>query len=94
MEHVLIDKEHILDANLYAVRNELEERLAALVAGNPVDPVQLAKDQSVMITNMVTLTCVLSGGLNDVFSAFDEFNTVHSEFKKKMTDINLDTSQS
>ena len=60
MDHNPIDIDSIQDADLYSRRNELETRVAALLAGEQVDPVQLAKDQMVMIANMVKLLCVVS----------------------------------
>lgn len=71
MDHVLIDKEIIRDADLYSVRNELEARLAALLNGEPVDPVQLAKDQAILIANMVTVLGVSVGDENRVIETLD-----------------------
>ncbi|WP_323066008.1 hypothetical protein [Aeromonas jandaei] len=82
MEHVLIEQEHILQADLYSVRNELESRLAAMLDGEQVDPAQLAKDQSILIANFVTLVGELSAGLNGVFAAFDEMEQVGGGFAK------------
>lgn len=71
MEHVLIDKEHIRDADLYSVRNELEERLAAMLDGKQVDPVQLAKDQAILIRNLVTVIGVTTCDEGRVIDALD-----------------------
>ncbi|MND19368.1 hypothetical protein D3C80_96830 [compost metagenome] len=71
MDHVLIDKEVICDADLYSVRNELEARLAALLAGEPVDPVQLAKDQAILITNLVTVLGVTTCDEGRAIDALD-----------------------
>lgn len=87
MKYELIDYDDIQDADLYSARNELEARLAAMLAGDPIDPMQLAKDQSVMITNMLTLVRSLSGSLNEIFQAFDNFDQVHSELKGKFSEI-------
>lgn len=82
MDHVLIEQENILRADLYSVRNELDARLAALMDGEQVDPVQLAKDQSILIANFVTLVGELSAGLDGVFAAFDEMEQVGDGFAK------------
>lgn len=71
MDHVLIDKEVIRDADLYSVRNELEARLTALLAGEQVDPVQLAKDQAILIANMVTVLGVTTCDEGRAIDALD-----------------------
>lgn len=71
MEHVLIDKELIRDADLYSARNDLQVRLYKLLAGEPVDPIQLAKDQAILITNMVTVLGVSVGDENRVIDTLD-----------------------
>lgn len=71
MDHILIDVDSIRDADLYSVRNELEARLAALLAGEHVDPIQLAKDQAILITNMVTVLGVSVCDENRVIDTLD-----------------------
>ncbi|MGU5637114.1 MULTISPECIES: hypothetical protein [Aeromonas] len=64
IKHELIDIEHINDSNLKIVKDDLDSRLAAMLAGDlSIDPVQLAKDQSIMITNMLTLVGFVSAPL-------------------------------
>lgn len=64
IKHELIDIEHINDSNLKIVKDDLDSRLAAMLAGDlSIDPVQLAKDQSIMITNMLTLVRFVSAPL-------------------------------
>lgn len=64
VKHELIDIEHINDSNLKIVKDDLDSRLAAMLAGDlSIDPVQLAKDQSIMITNMLTLVGFVSAPL-------------------------------
>lgn len=90
MDHVLIKQENILQADLYSVRNELDARLAALMDGEQVDPVQLAKDQSILIANFVTLVGELSAGLDGVFAAFDEMEQVGDGFAKILGNLEKD----
>lgn len=90
MDHVLIKQENILQADLYSVRNELDARLAALMDGEQVDPVQLAKDQSILIANFVTLVGELSAGLDGVFAAFDEMEQVGDGFAKILRNFEKD----
>lgn len=90
MDHVLIKQENILQADLYSVRNELDARLAALMDGEQVDPVQLAKDQSILIANFVTLVGELSTGLDGVFAAFDEMEQVGDGFAKILGNLEKD----
>lgn len=92
MEHVLIEQEHILKADLYSVRNELASRLAALLDGEQIDPVQLAKDQSILIANFVTLVGELSAGLDGVFAAFDEMEQVGDGFAKILRGVEKELS--
>lgn len=64
IKHELIDIEHINDSNLKIVKDDLDSRLAAMLAGDlSIDPLQLAKDQSIMITNMLTLVGFVSAPL-------------------------------
>lgn len=93
MDHVLIEQENILQADLYSVRNELDARLAALMDGEKVDPVQLAKDQSILIANFVTLVGELSAGLDGVFAAFDEMEQVGDGFAKILGNLEKDLTR-
>jgi len=64
IKHELIDIEHINDSNLKIVKDDLDSRLAAMLAGDlSIDPVQLAKDQNIMIANMLTLVGFVSAPL-------------------------------